>query len=73
VKRFHLVRAVDVSGVSGTGVVAKGVQFPSGRVVFEWCAAEKPPSLEVWDSIGDALEIHGHGGTTTIEWEPSHA
>ena len=35
-RRFRLVREEDESGVSGTGVVAVGVEFPSGAVVFEW-------------------------------------
>ena len=34
-KRFLLVRTEDVSGVSGTGVVAEGVMFPSGVVLMD--------------------------------------
>jgi hypothetical protein len=35
-RRFQLIRYEDESGVSGTGVVAVGVEFPSGYVQMEW-------------------------------------
>lgn len=37
-QRFRLVRHEDVSGVSGTGVVAEGVLFSSGKAVLSWCS-----------------------------------
>lgn len=36
IRRFRLVREEDESGVSGTGVVAVGAQFPSGFIHIEW-------------------------------------
>lgn len=33
-RRFELHREEDVSGVSGTGVVAEGVAFSDGRVLM---------------------------------------
>nr|MDT0664185.1 hypothetical protein [Micromonospora sp. DSM 115978] len=36
VRRFNLERDVDVSGVSGTGTVAFGVQAPNGTCVLWW-------------------------------------
>lgn len=33
---FYLVRHQDVSGVSGTGIVAYGVVLPSGQAVMAW-------------------------------------
>ena len=33
---FCLIRTDDVSGVSGTGRVADGVQWPDGTVTFRW-------------------------------------
>lgn len=33
-KRFHLVRKEDASGVSGTGHVAEGIMFSDGKVVI---------------------------------------
>lgn len=66
-RRFHLVRDHDVSGVSGVGVVAEGVQFEDGVVVIRWCTGDHHSTV-VWDSILDALAVHGHGGSTVVEW-----
>jgi hypothetical protein len=65
-KRFYLVRVEDVSGVSGTGVVAEGVEFTDGRVALRWRTAT--PSTVVWDSIVDVQAIHGHDGKTQVYW-----
>lgn len=64
---FELYRDVDVSGISGTGKVAEGVEFSDGRVVLHWCAGEHVSTV-VWNSIADVEAIHGHGGRTRIEW-----
>lgn len=61
-RRFELVRTEDVSGVSGTGFVAKGAILPSGTTIIEW--ASDTPSIVVWNSIEDAMAVHGHGGRT---------
>lgn len=66
-KSFTLVRKVDVSGVSGVGVVAEGVQFHDGQTVISWFGAHH--SLEVHPSIEDVLAIHGHEGKTVVEWD----
>lgn len=67
-RRFQLVRDVDVSGVSGTGVVAEGVEFSSGRVALEW-ASEWPTSVVFHERGMDSVRaIHGHGGLTRIEF-----
>lgn len=63
-KRFELHREVDVSGISGTGVVAEGILFSSGRVVLEWLGAT--PSVVVWNSLDDAMAVHGHNGATEV-------
>jgi hypothetical protein len=65
-RRFHLVRHEDVSGVSGTGIVADGVRFPNGKAVMCWRG--ELSSIATYDSIGLLLEIHGHEGRTCIEW-----
>lgn len=65
-RRFQLVRDVDPSGVSGTGVVAEGVEFSSGRVALEWLS-EWPTSVVFHDRGAQSVEaIHGHGGMTRI-------
>lgn len=65
-RRFQLVRDVDVTGVSGTGVVAWGVQFPDGKVITRWKA--RIAQTCVWDCIEDIEAIHGHDGATRVEW-----
>jgi hypothetical protein len=65
-KRFHLHRDVDESGVSGTGLVAEGVLFQSGKVVISWLT--RHTSLGTYDSIEGMLNVHGHGGKTRLVW-----
>lgn len=63
---FWLDRHRDVSHVSGTGVVAWGVQFPDGAVAVRWHGAH--PSTVAWPSVEDAIAIHGHSGATELRW-----
>jgi hypothetical protein len=65
-RRFRLVRHHDVSGVSGTGPVAEGVQFTDGAVALRWYGDY--PTTTVWDGIESVVAIHGHGGATVVEW-----
>jgi hypothetical protein len=65
-KRFSLVRAVDATGISGTGRVAEGVQFDDGSCVMRWLT--KTRSTAYYDSIMDLQTIHGHEGQTVVEW-----
>ncbi len=64
---FVLQRDVDVSGVSGTGVVAEGVEFTDGRVAIRWIVGEHRSTV-TWDSIDAVTAIHGHDGATQIRW-----
>lgn len=63
---FELHRDVDVSGVSGTGIVADGAVFPDGVTVIRWRGDRS--STVVWPRLEDAEAIHGHGGATRIVW-----
>ena len=63
---FQLHRDEDVSGVSGVGVVAEGVQFHDGTVVIRWFG--KDASTVVWPDIASAEKVHGHNGRTRIVW-----
>ena len=65
-RAFVLKRTTDASGVSGTGIVAEGVQFSSGKVALSWRTAVT--SIGVYDSIEDAQAIHGHNGQTVVVW-----
>lgn len=64
---FRLVRDVDESGISGTGVVARGVVFTDGTVAMRWITANRSTAL--YDSMLDLLKIHGHGGKTRVEYD----
>jgi hypothetical protein len=64
---FQLVRHVDVSGVSGTGVVAEGVEWSDGTVTLRWSG--RYPTTTVWqDGIEAVIAVHGHDGASTIHW-----
>lgn len=68
---FVLRRHHDVTGVSGTGIVADGVLFPAagkGVAVVRWRGERG--STVVWDRISHVKEIHGHDGKTAIELVP---
>ena len=65
-RRFVLFRSSDVSGISGTGIVAWGVLFPDGHVVTRWNG--EPAQTCAFDQIEDVLIIHGHAGATRILW-----
>ena len=65
-RRFELHRDTDVSGISGTGVVAEGVEFSDGTVAIRWRSLTA--STVLWSSIEDVERIHGHGGATRIVW-----
>jgi hypothetical protein len=64
--RFVLVRDEDLTGVSGTGVVAEGIVFTSGLVVIHWL--REPFSMGLYQSLEDVIFIHGHGGRTKMQF-----
>ena len=64
-RRFELHRDDDPSGVSGTGVVAEGVELTDGIAVLRWLGDY--PSTVVHDGGLKAVEyIHGHAGATRV-------
>lgn len=65
-RRFVLDRREDVTGVSGTGVVAEGVVFCDGTVALRWRGAHK--SSAIYESIEEVEAIHLHRGATVIRW-----
>lgn len=65
-KRFVLVRDEDISGVSGVGVVAEGVEFTGGRCALHWLSPLT--SVSVYDSIEVLIGVHGHEGRTKVKW-----
>jgi hypothetical protein len=70
-KLFVLNRIDDESGVSGTGIVAEGVEFSDGTAVLRW--RSHIASTAVYDSIRALNAIHGHDGKTKVRYlNPLH-
>lgn len=67
---FVLRRAVDHTGVSGTGTVAEGALFTDGTAVIRWRG--RHASTVVWASLDDALAVHGHNGDTRAVFAHDH-
>lgn len=65
-KTFYLQRDIDISGVSGTGIVAEGCQFNDNSVVLHWLGDHS--SINIYHSIKDLEAIHGHNGNSRIVW-----
>lgn len=65
-RRFNLVRDKDISGVSGTGLVAEGIEFENGSVAMCWTS--KFHIVEVAPNVHTLEAVHGHNGSTRIEW-----
>ena len=66
-RTFKLVRKIDVSGVSGTGVVAEGVEFHDGQCVLSWFG--RFHSITVWPNVEDVVAFHGHEGATEVVFD----
>lgn len=65
-RTFNLVRTKDISGISGTGKVAEGVEFDDGQVAICWLS--KYHSIGLFDNILCLEKIHGHRGSTRVKW-----
>ena len=66
-RRFQLQRDTDVTGVSGTGVVADGVLWPDGTASVRWRSDH--PSIVFWDRGWESVQhVHGHNGLSRIVW-----
>lgn len=65
-RRFKLERTEDVSGVSGTGVVAVGVEVFDKRCYVFWLGNHS--SHNEYNSIQDVEFVHGHSGLTKVVW-----
>jgi hypothetical protein len=66
-RTFKLTRVQDVSGVSGTGVVAEGVVFTNGKCAVTWYG--KIASVTVYNTFEECTTIHGHEGRTKFEFD----
>lgn len=59
-----LMRHHDVSGVSGEGPIGTVVEFESGLTAFHWDT--DTPSVTVYTDVRHVLQLHGHGGASTL-------
>lgn len=69
-RRFFLKRTEDVSGTSGTGYVAEGVEFHDGKVAMCWFG--NLHSMAIYEDVATLIGIHGHDGRTTVMWEDAY-
>lgn len=66
-RKFILVRKEDVSGVSGTGVVAEGLEFSNGTCAITWMTPYR--CIATYESIKALEHVHGHAGSTVVIFE----
>lgn len=65
-RRFLLERQEDLTGTSGTGIVAEGIEFSNGTVVLHWIS--QLMAINIYDNIKVCIELHGHDNRTSIKW-----
>lgn len=65
-RRFYLYRREDVSGVSGTGIVADGIMWPDGTASLKWRGDDT--SVVFWFTLFSLVKVHGHDGKTAVLW-----
>jgi hypothetical protein len=63
---FVLYRHRDITGKSGTGVVAEGVEWSDKTATLRW--GGEHPSTAVWPNVEEILAVHGHEGATVLVW-----
>lgn len=63
-RRFYLLRKEDESGVSGTGIVAEGVEFDSGMCALSFTSSYQ--HVNVYANMHALEAVHGHGGKTEV-------
>jgi hypothetical protein len=63
-RNFVLIRNEDISGVSGTGVVAEGIEFTNGTCALSWLTVNKSEAF--YPNIKVLEHIHGHDGATDV-------
>jgi len=63
---LYLQRNEDVTGISGTGMVAEGVMWSDGVCAMRWVSDHR--STAIYHDLADILAIHGHDGSTKLIW-----
>lgn len=62
---FLLVRHRDMTGVSGTGIVAEGVEWSDSSASLRW-RGDHPTTTFFQTGLGGVRTIHGHQGNTDV-------
>lgn len=70
-REYYFQRNEDESGVSGTGVVTRGVEFESLTVAHEWIVTDVL-SINIYDNAKQAEKTHGHNGKTLMKFVEKH-
>lgn len=63
---FLMQRREDVSGVSGTGLIAHGIRHANGSATVWWLGRWTTETKHT--SMESVIGIHGHGGRTEVCW-----
>ena len=63
--RFKLARTVDVTGISGTGDIAYGVQYPDQSCALFWL---KHGTHGYYKNISQLREIHCYNDNARVIW-----
>lgn len=66
-RTFKLDRHEDLSGNSGTGIVAEGVEFSDGTVALRWLTDTATSTF--YNSIDDVMKLHQHDGATDVVFD----
>jgi hypothetical protein len=75
-RTFEMVRDTDVTGLSGTGVVAEVVEFSDGTVAMRWLddgvsEANRDRGVRATTVLHESLQsvtaLHGHNGMTHLK------
>lgn len=65
-RRFVLERSEDLTGTSGTGIVAEGVVFSNGHVAYTWLSPLA--TVTICQSIDVVERLHGHEGRARVRF-----
>lgn len=65
-RRFVLQRNEDETGISGTGVVAEGIEFSTGWCALSWMTSAH--SVGIYPNVKELERIHGHNGRAVVVW-----
>ena len=66
-KTFTVVREIDISGLSGIGKVAEGVEFTNGKCIVCWCT--EVSSMVIHENIESVNKIMCSHSKSTIIYD----